>query len=1438
MIRINSPFGKAVSVFSTFTLVFCMVPSMAWAKTVKDTQDWVKSKLPEERVQPKPSKILSAATMKIVQGKTGENPYAAGQSKWDVTYKGVNLLTGNYSLNVTDLAFEGGYGIPVDVARSYSANNAEDSPFGKGWTLSADVRTTSGGVMKSGSLPIRAVPTNFKERPSLQVDPNAITADGSQVQPITAVTATDSGGQEETIQRDADGILSTPPWDKNKIDSTYETIVGTDGTDYQVMTHNVVNTPEGTVYIYDKQGAYDGLGEVPFDQTAASPEPSNVLKMTSATDRNGNSTTYTYDQSSTVHFLKSNGYTTEHPLTKVHMPNGHEINFVWGSGSTVNRIVEVNDGVRRVYYGYSSYTTGITGYSGPYLTSVTTPGGKVTTMTYAVPSTDSNWSPREIAGPVLRTVTDPRGLTTTLYSAMRMGWLSPFSWGNMSYQMPSVTTYRIAQPNGVDVWFARDENGAPDANPPSSLESGSLAGPWWVEIVGGITGTAFNHGYIRFATDSNTVTVMTDMAETDMYGWSGSMLTFPGACSWKQFDSDTQNLISEHHSIRAYVGAQSVLNSDRKLHYSELQQSWSDDTTSHNFMGNPLEKVHSVSKKLSDNSVTTESSTASYSYWGSEKFYQKKATKDAGGRYEYTDFYDKNASQGKKGMTYKIYDAARTTFYEDTSIPIPDSVPACPSSKYWKYRLKPVSDTYSAKFDYDSKGRPIDIWNIKDTNSTPWNYVRTNFSYGSDSDGSWGAAYQVVEDYGGINRTTSTLQYDTIGRSVKTQDASGKQIHTTYDLDGVIQSIEKLSGSTSTPLMTYTYGTTGVTNGVVLSITDNLSGVSQAMTYATSGIAVGAPTSIVETNGGDTYTVGYSYNSVGDRDIVTYTTQSGLGLSSVTKWKYSDYVQVGEPTETNRVFSTMTALDSTTGAMTNEQYHYVFDTQGRLTEATYAMTPQTWSPSGGASFYDHDHPAATRGRTHYQYDANGRVGGVYHWWDSYNSGTGTYSSAPVRANECVYETSGLKRGLKTQSKFYNVSSGSWNLQRTETFGYDANLDYLTSANYGDGLSNATPSWTYDAAGNRVSDSTNSGTWTYDNLNRMTASPGHTYDNDILGNRLSDGPNTTSQQYVWDDLNRMTRLHYGVNNVNDYVYRADGMRISKTATGSASSQSSTLYRYDGNMGVEDVDKNSSGAITSITRTALGARGIDAISRTTSSGTSVTYPLFDAHGNNIGMLSKSGSSWSLSDERSYDAWGQVRSGSATGDQKGRYCASTGHKQDDESGLIYMRARYLDSKAGRFISEDPDKQGYNCYLYCSNQPVSRNDPSGKGWEEVLGRFGWVYEFLKGLDQLGCRYFLQHKDITGKDIFKVAFKTAWGVQEGLVTKWAIQAIQRLVITLGESIEASMASGAGALAVQDEMICAAYSMLLILFIDAIDIGCSDSLADIVADKLFGKSKD
>ena len=97
-------------------------------------------------------------------------------------------------------------------------------------------------------------------------------------------------------------------------------------------------------------------------------------------------------------------------------------------------------------------------------------------------------------------------------------------------------------------------------------------------------------------------------------------------------------------------------------------------------------------------------------------------------------------------------------------------------------------------------------------------------------------------------------------------------------------------------------------------------------------------------------------------------------------------------------------------------------------------------------------------------------------------------------------------------------------------------------------------------------------------------------NDLLGNRLTMGGIT----YGWDCVNRMTSLSGSV--TASYAYRADGMRVAKQTGGVT-----TLYRHDGQMGVEDVEVPNSGAAT-VTRYGLGARGVDLIERTNGSGTS--------------------------------------------------------------------------------------------------------------------------------------------------------------------------------------------------------------------------------------------
>lgn len=72
--------------------------------------------------------------------------------------------------------------------------------------------------------------------------------------------------------------------------------------------------------------------------------------------------------------------------------------------------------------------------------------------------------------------------------------------------------------------------------------------------------------------------------------------------------------------------------------------------------------------------------------------------------------------------------------------------------------------------------------------------------------------------------------------------------------------------------------------------------------------------------------------------------------------------------------------------------------------------------------------------------------------------------------------------------------------------------------------------------------------------------------------------------------------------------------------------------------------------------------------------------------------------------YDAFGNQWKGDTP--SPFGYC---GEYLDSESGLIYLRNRYYDSTIGRFINEDPIKDGLNWYSYCGNNPIMMIDPSG---------------------------------------------------------------------------------------------------------------------------------
>ena len=156
----------------------------------------------------------------------------------------------------------------------------------------------------------------------------------------------------------------------------------------------------------------------------------------------------------------------------------------------------------------------------------------------------------------------------------------------------------------------------------------------------------------------------------------------------------------------------------------------------------------------------------------------------------------------------------------------------------------------------------------------------------------------------------------------------------------------------------------------------------------------------------------------------------------------------------------------------------------------------------------------------------------------------------------------------------------------------------------------------------------------------------------------------------------------------YSYGANGLRKSKSVGGKT-----TGFVWDrGNLAAE---------MTGSTITNMYNYGPDGITEREKSNGEISIYLKSAHGDVIGVSDEYG----IPEERyQFDAFGNIQT--ETEPAPFGYC---GEYRDAESGLIYLRNRYYDPETGRFITEDPVKDGTNWYVYAANNPIMFVDPWG---------------------------------------------------------------------------------------------------------------------------------
>ena len=356
----------------------------------------------------------------------------------------------------------------------------------------------------------------------------------------------------------------------------------------------------------------------------------------------------------------------------------------------------------------------------------------------------------------------------------------------------------------------------------------------------------------------------------------------------------------------------------------------------------------------------------------------------------------------------------------------------------------------------------------------------------------------------------------------------------------------------------------------------------------------------------------------------------------------------------------------------------------------------------------------------YNYDANNRVVSES---TTDNTATYTYNSAGLVTN--LVNSNGADFNYS-----YNVDGNQSAMQsnRGEWIFYE--YDGLGQLISEDGMSEYVchyKTYEYDTRGNRISSESEAAggqftvsEYTYDSTNRLltrkdtvgTEETNTSFQYDNNGNlvqkikeSLTDATGATEELsltqanadgdltddlvtiYTYNDFGELSGITTE-NNTISYLYDATGKRSLEIKNGNYG-----IMIWDGDYVVAETEKNN---VKSASKPIANKyfRGHKLFANKSASG--VGYYTYDAHGSVIGMSNES---------YVYDAFGNQIT-DTTSYNPFRYC---GEYMEPDTGLIYLRNRYYDPSIGRFITEDPIKDGLNWYVYCGNNPVNRWDPLG---------------------------------------------------------------------------------------------------------------------------------